>query len=106
MPTAPPREAQDGDEPALDRDAVYPVQLDPPALFASVDEALDLRGEMLPADLAELIVAETDGLGSPGWILVLCPPDAEATWGLAPTPGRARLLDADAFCGAVEARFP
>ena len=74
--------------------------------IVSVGESLDFSAEISPVVLADAIVRKIAGLGSSGWILVLCRPDAEATWGMAPTPGRTRLLNGDEFCGTVETYLP
>ena len=109
LPTVPPRDLDQGGEPepvAPDPDASYPVRLDQPALFNNVAESLDFRAEVSPDTLASLIVQKITGLDSPGWILVLCRPDADATWGIAPPAGRSLLLNGDDFCGTVAAHLP
>jgi hypothetical protein len=108
MPTWPPHDG-DVEDPATARpeaDAWYPVRLDPAALFAAVGESLEFRAEMSPAVLADAIVNKIEGLESAGWILVLCRDDTEATWGFAPTHGRARLLNGDAYCATVGSYLP
>jgi hypothetical protein len=109
MPTWPPGDGDSKDPAETGQptdDASYPVRLDQAALFAGVGESLDFRAEMSPAVLADVIVRETSGLDSAGWILVICRDDAEATWGLAPTHGRSRLLNGDSFCGTVASYLP
>jgi len=109
MPTLPPRDLDRDREtetgPAA-ADGPLPLRLDQEALLTSVGESLDFSAEISPAVLADAIVSKIAGLDSPGWILVLCRPDAGATWGLAPTPGRTRLLNGDEYCGTVETYVP
>jgi len=109
LPTWPPRDG-DSEEPAEtgrpNEDTSYPVRLDQAAFFARVGESLDFRAEMSPAVLADVIVRKISGLDSAGWILVVCRDDEEATWGLAPTHGRASLLNGDSFCGTVASYLP
>ena len=109
MPTVPPEDLDQGGEPGsviADPDEAYPVRLDQQAMFDSVATSLDFRAEVSPDVLADLIVRKITGLDSPGWILVLCRPDIEATWGVAPPAGRSRLLNGDEFCGTVAAYLP
>jgi len=109
MPTSPPRDAdrsEDAEWGPAESDAPIPVRLDQTALLRSVGESLDFSAEISPGVLADAIVGKIAGLGSPGWILVLCRHDADATWGIAPTRGRTRLLNGDEFCGTVEEYLP
>ena len=109
MPTWPARDGDSKDPAETGRpndDTSYPVRLDQAALFAGVGESLDFRAEMSPAVLADVIVRRISGLDSAGWILVVCRDDAEATWGLAPTHGRSRLLNGDSYCGTVASYLP
>ena len=109
LPTAPPEDLDQGGEPGsviADPDEIYPVQLEQQSMFESVAASLDFRAEMSPDVLADVIVRKITGLNSPGWILVLCRPDADATWGVAPPAGRSRLLNGDEFCGTVAAYLP
>jgi hypothetical protein len=108
LPTRPPRDLDNGNEEPYENEpnAAFDVHMHEDALFTSIGKALDLRAELSASALADTIVKHVSGLDAPGWILVICPPDGTATWGLPPTRGRATVNNGKAFCRAVGSYFP
>jgi hypothetical protein len=107
LPTPPPRDLDDPEEEAaIASDETHAVRLDEEALFESIARSIDFREGLSPDVLAGRIAGDLDGLGSPGWILVLCMPDGSASWGLPQAGAYADLLNGDRFCGAVESYLP
>lgn len=103
LPTLAPRdEDAPSESPGAASELPIALRMDDAAFFRSVAESLEFRSDLSADAVADAIVTKIAGIHSPGWILVLCPPGQEATWGLPPTTGRARLRNGREFCGAVE----
>jgi hypothetical protein len=94
-PTAP-------EEPPVDALAA----IDRSAFVALLGDRLD-KDDGAPHEVIEsLIRRPAAGLKSEGWIVVVCREDGSSTYYLPPTRAHNRVVNADLFCGALEARLP
>ena len=65
----------------------------------------ELQGDALEERLALSLSLPADGLGSGGWLAVVCRDDGSATYSVPPTKAVNRVTNADLFCGAFESRL-
>jgi hypothetical protein len=103
LPTLPPVPVDSRGKPAApEAKETYAVALDADAMLAEIGERLDDAAALDAAALEAAVADHPSGLGSQGWLLVVCRPDGSADYRLLPTKAVARVENADAFCAAVE----
>jgi hypothetical protein len=83
-----------------------PAEIDREGFLKALLARLD-RHDGSPDEVLDECVARPEaGLGAGTWIAVLCTADGSARYTLPPTPAGNRVLNADLFCAALEARLP
>jgi len=103
LPTLPPVPLDNrGKSVAPEAKETYAVELDSGAMLVEVGERLDDAAALDAASIESAVADHPAGLGSQGWLLVVCRADGSADYRLLPTKAVAKVENADAFCAAVE----